>query len=95
MINAQHLQNSNVNAKVTSLMQYTHPWWWPKTRQEVLGNQLIMRVKLTNSHQIPKIQGGDLKGYMLSSWLHRPLTGHCSNEGLDLGLSGHLPMLWF
>ena len=30
MINAQHLQSSNVYAKVTSLLQYSHPWWSPK-----------------------------------------------------------------
>ena len=36
-INNKHLQSSNVHAKVTSLLQYTHPWWWPKIEQKVLG----------------------------------------------------------
>ena len=36
-INNKHLQSSNVHAKVTLLLQYTHPWWWPKIRQKVQG----------------------------------------------------------
>ena len=27
----KHLQSSNVYAKVTPLLQYTHLWWWPKS----------------------------------------------------------------
>ena len=52
IINTQHLQSSNIHAKVTSLLQYTHPWLWPKIEQKVPGNQLIMGGLLTNSRQI-------------------------------------------
>ena len=57
IVNAQFLQISYVHAKITSLFQYTHYWWWLKIKRNELGNQLIKEDLLTNKIDVATWKG--------------------------------------